>query len=202
MLGLKPLIVGLQEVDSREGPDVWRIFADALDMYPLPGPTLFKGDGHYGNLLLSRYPVQHVQHHDLGVSGREPRKAIDAVVEAPGGSVRVIVTHLGLRRRERRRQYQRLGTAVEAGWDERPLVIMGDFNEWFRPRQIARRIHSQLHCPKVVRTYPAGYPLLALDQMFCYPGGLLQDIHTLHHAGARIASDHLPLLARFNRKLI
>ncbi len=196
--GLNPMVVGLQEVDSREGPDVWRIFADRLGMYPLPGPTLFRNNGHYGNLLLTRHPVQHVRHHYLGVSGREPRRAIDAVVEVPAGTLRIIITHLGLNRKERQQQLQRLAAIVTENWDGRPVIIMGDLNEWFRPGQIARRIHPRLHCPNVVRTWPAGFPLLALDQMLCYPANLLSGMTTLRTSTACIASDHRPLTAALN----
>ena len=37
---LRPVIVGLQEVDSRDGEDAWTIFESRLEMHAVPGPTL------------------------------------------------------------------------------------------------------------------------------------------------------------------
>jgi len=57
------------------------------------------GRRHFGNLVLSRFPVGQVFRHllpypvDPGVNGM-PRIALEAVIEAPSGAVRVITTHL------------------------------------------------------------------------------------------------------------
>ena len=53
----------------------------------------------FGNLLLSRLPVASVRRHALPwstVDGREcmPRGLIEAVIETPGGPLRVMTTHL------------------------------------------------------------------------------------------------------------
>ena len=54
---------------------------------------------HFGNMILSRLPVGQVFRHllpypvDPGVNGM-PRIAVEAVIDAPFGPVRVITTHL------------------------------------------------------------------------------------------------------------
>lgn len=71
---------------------------------PVPGVAVdvrAEGGGrrHFGNMILSRYPVGQVFRHllpypvDPGVNGM-PRIALEAVVSAPFGDVRVITTHL------------------------------------------------------------------------------------------------------------
>jgi endonuclease/exonuclease/phosphatase family metal-dependent hydrolase len=71
---------------------------------PVPGvavdvPAEGGGRRHFGNMIFSRYPVGQVFRHllpypvDPGVNGM-PRIALEAVVSAPFGDVRVITTHL------------------------------------------------------------------------------------------------------------
>jgi endonuclease/exonuclease/phosphatase family metal-dependent hydrolase len=71
---------------------------------PVPGvavdvPAEDGGRRHFGNMILSRFPVGQVFRHllpypvDPGVNGM-PRIALEAVVSTPFGGVRVITTHL------------------------------------------------------------------------------------------------------------
>ena len=62
----------------------------------MPGPSVERRNGHYGNLLLTSGTVRAVHKLDLSYPGREPRGAIDSDVEFNGETVRVIVTHLGI----------------------------------------------------------------------------------------------------------
>jgi endonuclease/exonuclease/phosphatase family metal-dependent hydrolase len=71
---------------------------------PVPGiavdvPAQSGQRRHFGNMILSRLPVGQVFRHllpypvDPGVNGM-PRMAVEAVIDAPFGAVRVITTHL------------------------------------------------------------------------------------------------------------
>ena len=81
------------EALSRLLPEYAVFFACAVD---LPGSTARK---RFGNLLLSRLPVGRVRRHSLpwppapDISSM-PRVAVEAVIEAPFGSLRVTTTHL------------------------------------------------------------------------------------------------------------
>ncbi len=189
----RPVIAGLQEVDSRDGPDVWRAFERALGFEAVPGPTLAGARGHYGNLLLSRYPVRTVRHHDLAVDGREPRRAIDADLDLDGTPLRVIVTHLGLARRERRLQLARLARAIESHWRGQATLVLGDFNQWWRPGRVGAGLHPALATPALPASFPARRPVFALDQIWCYPPRLVRAVTALKTPPAHLASDHLPL---------
>jgi endonuclease/exonuclease/phosphatase family metal-dependent hydrolase len=116
------------------------------------GPTLVRSERQYGNLLLSRLPVLQVFNHLLphpaeGGIKHMPRQAIEAVVEAAFGPLRVMTTHLeyysGAHRAaqiERLRAIQQEVAANEAApakaapspYDAVPrpasLVLCGDFN--------------------------------------------------------------------------
>jgi endonuclease/exonuclease/phosphatase family metal-dependent hydrolase len=144
------------------------------------------GRRHFGNLILSRYPVGQIFRHllpepvDPGVNGM-PRIALEAVVEAPGGSVRVITTHLeyyGTKKRSAQVEalraiyaegsgYARLGTIVDTTggpFHTRPrpasTVITGDFN--LEPTD---PLHARLLAP-----FGDGTPPLADAWQVAHPG--------------------------------
>jgi len=130
---------------------------------------------------------------DLCIAGREPRGAIDADLEVNLFRCRVVVTHLGLRIRERRAQLNTLLAAVDAVPDATLTLILGDLNEWLRP------LRSQLvragFGGHPVRSFPTSWPLLALDHVLVRPASAAGETHAHASPLARTASDHLPVRA-------
>ena len=114
----EPDIVALQEVDSR-GRDPTNLPLEALKLalggHAAEARTIVAEDGHYGHVLISRWPLEQIALHDVSIARREPRCAIDAVIRSPRGGFRVIATHLGLGLGERRRQIARLVMLTLAG---------------------------------------------------------------------------------------
>jgi endonuclease/exonuclease/phosphatase family metal-dependent hydrolase len=191
-------VVGLQEVDNRPGAATESVqldyLAHALDLHAIPGPTILRHDGQYGNALLTRRRVLDVRHVDLTVYRREPRAAIDADLDIDGETVRFVITHLGLLPGERREQVRRLMDALGRP-TSRIIVLCGDINEWFAVGRPLRWLHARLGRCATLRTFPAGFPLFALDRIWVSPRPVLirQSVHD--SPVARIASDHLPLIA-------
>jgi endonuclease/exonuclease/phosphatase family metal-dependent hydrolase len=192
-------VLGLQEVDTgyRLSAEDHQIvdLAEAFDGYSVTGPTLWHEQYTYGNLLLSRWPVRDVERLDLSVSGREPRGAIRAIVEPPGGPLAVHVFHLGLRRSERVVQARRLLEAFGPEQDL-PAVWMGDANEWWPRAEPLRLLTARLGDTGRVRTFPAVLPLLRLDRIWVRPGDPRDRVHAHRRPPAPWSSDHLPLVAR------
>ncbi|MGD8776901.1 MAG: endonuclease/exonuclease/phosphatase family protein [Syntrophobacterales bacterium] len=189
-------LVGLQEVHSSfiQSPQVDTL-TEATGLKVIPGPTMHRGDGHYGNVLLTAYSPLTVQPIDLSFPGREPRGAIDAELHIQNRKVRVIVTHLGLNANERQFQVDRLSDSL-LSQEYDLLVLMGDFNEWFPFRRQLLFLNRLLGKISALPTYPSRYPVLALDRIWIRPKGALRAI-TIHKSPlAQIASDHLPLKAR------
>jgi endonuclease/exonuclease/phosphatase family metal-dependent hydrolase len=189
-------VVALQEVDAdhwvQGGIDQLEFLAAATGFEAVPGPTLRGHRGHYGNALLTRLPLHTVYRHDLSVVGREPRGVIDVDVEAHGRYLRVVTTHLGLRPLERRTQLRALVGLVDKRESER-VVLLGDMNEWM-PGAL-RALHTRLAAAPRLRTFPAYRPMLALDRIWVRPRGSMRDVRVHHSHVARMASDHLPLVA-------
>jgi len=188
-------LVALQEVGSRtNGVELLAWLAAGTGLRAVAGPTLVRPDGPYGNALLARCPVAAVDHLDLGVAGREPRGAIAADVDcAAGPRLRVVVTHLGLRPAERREQVRRL-LGLCNGRDT-PTVLAGDFNEWLRCSAPPRRLRAHFRPTPAPATFPAALPVFALDRIWARPRSILAGVAVHASALARVASDHLPLVA-------
>lgn len=189
-------VIALQELrwDPAEALHLLEALAARLGYTALAGPTLMRGDGHYGNALLTRFEVRHVARVDLSVPGREARGALDVRVDADGEALRIIATHLGLRPGERRAQMRQILTRIE-GRTPMPLVLLGDLNEWLlwgRPLRWLRRHFGRTPAPP---TFPARLPLFALDRIWATPRNMLGSVHVHRSPLARMASDHLPLCA-------
>jgi endonuclease/exonuclease/phosphatase family metal-dependent hydrolase len=192
-------VIGLQEVDARPGAgtdsEQLEFLAHRLGLTAVPGPTIVRHDGTYGNALLTRRPLRAVRSIDLTYSSRrEPRGAIDADLELDGAVVRFVVTHLGLLPGERRWQVKRLLERLAVGPCD-GLVLCGDINEWFGIGRPLRWLHAALGRGPAVRTFPAGLPLFALDRVWVSRRAVLLGARAHASATAREASDHLPCVA-------
>lgn len=191
-------IVGLQEVDSRNGPHhehrQMDYLAHATGFHAVAGPTILESDRYYGNILLTRFPVLVVRRTDLSVPGREPRGILDVDLDIHGLTVRVLVTHFGLRFGERRYQTERLLEALAIEPHD-PLILLGDLNDWLRRGYAVRKLTAVLGEVPAHRTFPARFPIAALDRIWARPLEALESVRVCRTPKTRIASDHLPLKA-------
>ncbi|MCK9537930.1 endonuclease/exonuclease/phosphatase family protein [Dokdonella sp.] len=182
-------VIALQEVGSRRTEvDMQRHLADALGHGVHFVATCTDRHGEFGNALLSRLPLASSACQLLGVPGREPRNAIDAVLDADGRQLRVVATHLGLLRSERDGQVRRLADLL-AG-NTLPLLVMGDFNAW-RGRML-RGLGGG--APAAPRTFPSPFPVAALDRILVSPPAVCRRLLVHRSRLSRVASDHLPLV--------
>ena len=189
-----PDIVALQEVDSRRafagGANPFEYLAGAVGLYGIGVSSLTGKDGDYGQMLISRWPVRTHEIRDISFGEREPRRAIRAEVETPYGLLTVVATHLGLSIRERRRQAAML---TELAGADAPAVVVGDFNDWFWPGSVRSVLSRVLGGRTRYRTFPAAFPMLRLDRIYCRPREAL--VGSFVDRSARALSDHLPVIA-------
>lgn len=193
--GWNPDIVALQEVDSRRragnGEDPFALLQDAFGKHGIAARSITTADGHYGQMLISCCPITNGEIHDISAPEREPRRAIRAEIETPVGAVRVVATHLGLSIGERRRQARLLLTL--AGPRDMTTIVLGDFNDWFWPGSVRSALADELPGRSRFRTFPAIFPLLRLDRIYCRPHDAALRLFT--DPQARRLSDHLPVIA-------
>jgi endonuclease/exonuclease/phosphatase family metal-dependent hydrolase len=197
--GIGADVIGLQEVHLGPGSfDMLEYLGQITGMHIVSGPTLTRPvHGEYGNALLTRHKVLAVRQLDLCVTGREPRGALDVVLDC-GYPLRVLATHLGLRPWERREQVAKLLQALtedEGAEGVMATVLLGDINEWFLWGRPLRWLHAHFRSLPPRRTFPAQWPLLALDRIWVKPFSLVRRVRAYRSPQARLASDHLPLFA-------
>lgn len=189
-----PDIIALQEVDSRRalagGANPFEVLLGAIGLYGIGAKSLTTADGDYGQMLISRWPIGAQEVRDISFPEREPRRAIRADVTTPSGPLRVVATHLGLSISERRAQAKAL---LELSTGQGPTVVIGDFNDWFWPGSVRSVLSRALGGRTRYRTFPAVYPLLRLDRIYCRPAAAMSG--SFIDPDGRQLSDHLPVIA-------
>lgn len=201
---LAPDIVALQEANVAAKPAADRLLKALTPQLPhwLFAPTQERGcrhrpdeTTHFGNLIVSRWPIQPESPLDLSYARREPRHALRARVTLPEAALHCWVVHLGLGLAERREQGRRLADALEGVPASEPLMLAGDFNEWLPRAKSLRVLRRKITRLPSQRSFPAARPLLSLDQVWVR--GALQ-AHGLEVPRSPILariSDHLPVVA-------
>ena len=193
---LQPDIIALQEVDFRFGarPEALprRLISDLTGLVaaPINRRTGQHSLGWHGQTLLLRPDLaEQAVIRRMPLPGLEPRGAV--ALRLPG--LTVIGLHLGLVRSSRRAQLARIA-AQASRIAEDHIVLMGDFNEWHDNLGLESLAGFQVIAPGP--SYPAPLPRLRLDRIAVSRNLELVDSGVFKGAGARDASDHLPIWAR------
>lgn len=179
-----------------------------LTEYFQPAAWLFQINVHYqrggyGNLFLSRWPVEVHHQVSLQMHRKKPRGAQIAVVETPEGPLLLVNWHLGLAERERQWQVEHLlGHRLFRESEHLPTVIAGDYNDWRNTLAggafISQGMQQITHPRSRYRSFPAWMPVGALDKAFFRGEVEIRHSRVIHSSLARRASDHLPLIVDFH----
>ena len=187
--------IALQEVESHSSRiDMLAWLAERTGFYAIAGITLSRPESQYGNAVLTRFPIRATQLLDLSFSRHEPRGAIVLDLDCDGSPLLLVATHLGLRPAERRAQIEQLLALFRARPHMR-AILLGDLNEWFLWGRPLRRLHRHFQPTPAPPTFPARWPLFALDRLWTHPRSILRYLGVHSSVLARVASDHLPLVA-------
>ncbi|PLW82580.1 endonuclease [Kineobactrum sediminis] len=200
LLELDADVIALQEVEhhNMDGHDMLDYLANETGLTAIAGPTLLRATRRYGNALLTRLPVSLVNRIDLSSGGREPRGALEVMLDWDGGTLQLVATHLGLMPWERRLQVQQLISLFEPEIAD-TAVLMGDLNEWFLWGRPLRWLHAHFQAIPIRATWPAKRPVFALDRIWVDPRAQLESLEVHTSPLARMASDHLPLKGYLRR---
>jgi endonuclease/exonuclease/phosphatase family metal-dependent hydrolase len=214
----EPDILLLQEVDdgvprSRE-LDLARDLAARLGYpYVAVGHNVALRKGRYGNATLSRHPILRERNIDLTI-GLWKRRGCQHTAIVLNGHVgrshrlEVFNLHLGLSGHQRELQVALLARSRELAslaTTDVACLVGGDFNDWRSRLQplftLGLKFRSatdrSLSGKWPIPTYPAFLPRGPLDNIY-YRGPLrLLSARRCQLRLARIASDHLPIVADF-----
>lgn len=157
--------------------------------------------GHYGNAVLSRFPIVSMENADISSHRFERRGLLHCVLSVPGWKrpLHSVCVHLSLHERGRRRQLdaivERLGEAAASGL---PIIVAGDFNDWREraTRVLAERLGLQevtsVYGNRAARTFPSLLPVLRLDRIYVR-GFSVVEASVQVGAPWSLLSDHLAL---------
>jgi endonuclease/exonuclease/phosphatase family metal-dependent hydrolase len=183
--------------------DQAELLAEALGMEHVAfGPQHRFSIGGYGNAILSRHPISHVEEIDLTIGRRKRRGAIGAHLRLRAGghqrTVALFNLHLGLAGSERALQLERFLGSPALGHlhQPTPVVIGGDLNDvWgsLGPRFLAPA--GFVRAGRAINTFPAAVPMRPLDGIFVRGHVRAHTCAPLKNPLTRQASDHLPLCA-------
>ncbi len=206
----QPDIVGLQELDMARkrsaGVDQASRIAMELGFHHVFHPALIREEEHYGDAILSRWPMVIRRAGDLPSKKAfifpETRGALWVEIQMLVGHVHIINTHFGIGTGERIEQAEALTGSewIGAVPEKEPLIVLGDFNSLpgSRPYRIlnsilrdACRVQGKRSRP----TFPTFLPLLHLDHIFVNRTCSVKVVAVGEGRAARAASDHFPLIA-------
>ena len=179
--------------------------------YRAVGMNVFMKKGKYGNATLSRHPITTQRAIDLTIGRHKRRGAQHTRIQLIQGSESRVVDlfniHLSLTAAMRRRQLTLLLGSFDIQKLPRsaPCIIAGDMNDWrgvlrhlrFEPAGFVCATNRRPGSRWSIKTFPSFAPTGGLDKIF-YRG----DLHLIRVARsrmdlARVASDHLPVIADF-----
>ena len=86
----------------------------------------------FGNVVMSRLPIQHHSQYDLSWRTCEPRCCQRVDIAIGDDTLHLYNVHLGTALLERRHQAGRLSAILHDRRVGTPKVVLGDFNEWMR----------------------------------------------------------------------
>lgn len=202
-----PDVICLQEVDRHVGrsryDDQPRLLARFFRCHSVFQANVAVGDGGYGNLVLSRWPIASRHRITLRRKARKPRGAQLLVIDSPEGPLHLVHTHLGLAEKERHWQVQRLlGHMLFRSAEPHPTLVVGDFNDWrdtLASGTLALEGFRQVTSPiSRFRTFPAWLAIGSLDKAFVRGGIDVRHARVVRTSLAKTASDHLPLVIDFH----
>ena len=197
----------LQEVDanaSRSNRDHQvELLGDLVDMrYRTWFPNVdVRGGGHYGNAILSRYPLIESSNIDLSIRFKKKRSVLHGVIRVRHDdidrTVHVYNMHLGLARFERRIQLRTFldSHPFSSLHHDTPVVVGGDLNDIYGRLGELLRPAGFRGSEKRPATFPAWGPVRALDAIFVRGSVDFLKLARCETDLSRRASDHRPLVA-------
>jgi endonuclease/exonuclease/phosphatase family metal-dependent hydrolase len=201
----EPDVVCLQEVDRNVRRSRFdhqpRLLSEGLGLEAMLDQLVFpRGEGGYGNLILSRWPFARTEQLSIRKGRRKPRGGQIAVVETGAGPLVLGHWHLGLNEKERHWQAARFLShpIFSSGL---PSLVAGDSNDWrdtLERGPFARHWFRQVTWPPArFRSFPAYLPMASLDKVFTRGAIRVVEARLVKTKLARRASDHLPLVVDF-----
>lgn len=160
---------------------------------------------HYGNAILSRFPIIQEKHTVISTNRFEQRGLLHCEVEIPDlkQKIHLYNVHLDLLRRGRRIQFSKIVSQIQMDVKEKERFIMaGDFNDWtgelnqmFIQHLGLEEAHTKFH-NRPAKSFPSFFPVLTLDRVYSRNMNILNCKPLIGKPWHKL-SDHIPLLVEY-----
>lgn len=204
ILSVKPDVVALQEVDiqvKRTGSvDQSSELARLTNMHVVFGANIELQGGHYGNAVLSRFPIIHHKNHLLpNFNSGEQRGVVVAGIKITNQTAPLLLlaTHLDHRRDDRGRiASAKIINKLINQQPQQPALLAADLND-VRGSKTLRELETMWKhtADKHLATFPVSEPQRQIDFILCRPDKCWKvlEVSALDEA---IASDHRAVFAQ------
>ena len=202
ILSVKPDLVALQEVDQKtertQKVDQVAELARLTKMKSVFGANIAFQGGHYGNAILSRFPItRHKNHHLPNVDAGEQRGVLESVIKiSKDRSILFLATHFDHRRPdEERRASAKFINQMMGKHENTPAILAGDLNDVpnsFTLKELGKKwVRTN---PEITPTVPVAKPLRQIDYILVRPKERWKVIET-QVLDEAVASDHRAIFA-------
>ncbi|MCA9140633.1 MAG: endonuclease/exonuclease/phosphatase family protein [Planctomycetales bacterium] len=200
---VNPDLVALQEVDDKAkrtgGIAQPTELARLTQMHVVFGANIELQGGHYGNAVLSRFPISRHENHQLpNLDNGEQRGVIETQIHVSSAiqPILLFATHLDHRRdgRERSQSANAINQLIEQRLDA-PALLAGDLNDVVDSETLTR-LETKWTCTNAtpLPTIPVGKPSRQIDFILYRPIDRWSVIET-RVLDESVASDHRAVLA-------
>lgn len=175
---VKPDLVALQEVDQNvkrtDSVDQPAKLARLTGMHVAFGANIELQGGHYGNMILSRFPIETQTNNLLpNIDGGEQRGVLDVTIRVPDvkDPIRFLATHFDHRRPDRQRVASARMIAKMVEYSPlQPTLLAGDLND-VRGSDTLSELDSMWKIPHddLMPTVPVTKPIRQIDFVLCRP---------------------------------
>jgi endonuclease/exonuclease/phosphatase family metal-dependent hydrolase len=175
--------------------------AEVLKLNSYYGANKFRSVGHHGNTTFTHLVVNAIENHDISTNRIERRGALYIQTTFRNRRLHVFNVHLGLNKRQRINQVNRLAQIIlQKCRKTDPVILAGDFNDWSGRLDILiveklgfenAFVTAQAKNPS---TWHARKPLLNLDRIYLR-NLTVRSVTSPSGAPWSKLSDHLPLVA-------
>lgn|GEM_PF-676951 len=198
----QPDIVAIQEVDEEvertESVDQPNELARLTGMQAVFGANIKLQSGHYGNVILSKFPITRSHNHLLPcLDNGEQRGVLEADIALPNAtSLRFLATHFDFRPNDAERQASvaAIHTLIQDS-DERPALLAGDLNDTIGSTTLDLLLKDWSRTSEEVQpTIPVSNPAQQIDFILFRPAACWRVVES-RVLDESIASDHRPIFA-------
>ena len=206
-------VVGKNKVFEEKGliDSQFEFLADEVWQHYSYAQNAVYDNGHHGNLIMSKYPIESYVNLNISTNSWEKRGMLVCNIKIPVSpenpserSIFAACLHLNLFHAGRKKQYQQISRYLEKINQENvdaPLIVAGDFNDWnqksfktFENILGMKEVHKHSN-GNFARTFPANVPILCLDRIYVKNLEIINSNVVFYE---QYLSDHLPIFCELD----